>query len=121
MVGIERLPVRRYWGKADPQFGAHAFHPLMFHSLDVAAVLHESLRLRPELLDWFANTLNLPPDTTQRLLSWIACVRAWRGNRLPPRTAPSPRPKISIKSTGSARGEPEPRMRGDAPPMMVSL
>ena len=66
--------VNRHWGKADPQFGAHAFHPLMFHSLDVAAVVHESLRLRPELLDWFANALNLPQETAQRLLSWIACV-----------------------------------------------
>lgn len=66
--------VNRHWGKADPQFGAHAFHPLMFHSLDVAAVVHESLRLRPELLNWFANALNLSLDTAQRLLSWIACV-----------------------------------------------
>jgi hypothetical protein len=38
------------WGKADPQIGAEAFHPLAFHSLDVAAVAHETLRLRIELL-----------------------------------------------------------------------
>ena len=66
--------VNRYWGKADLQLGEHAFHPLMFHSLDVAAVVYETLRLRPELLDWFAKALSLPGDTAQRLLSWIACV-----------------------------------------------
>jgi CRISPR-associated endonuclease/helicase Cas3 len=64
----------RYWGKADLQLGEHAFHPLMFHSLDVAAVVYETLALRPELLDWFAKALSLPRDTAHRLLSWIACV-----------------------------------------------
>ena len=66
--------VVRYWGKADPQLGAHAFHPLMFHSLDVAAVMHETLKRRPELLTWFANALNATPEVTLRQLTWIACV-----------------------------------------------
>ena len=66
--------IRRYWGKANSELGELAFHPLVFHSLDVAAVMHETLKRRPELLAWFANALNTTPEIALRQLTWIACV-----------------------------------------------
>lgn len=48
----------RYWGKADPNYpGAQKWHPLAYHSLDVAACGQELLRQQPvwlENLSWLA-------------------------------------------------------------------
>ena len=51
--------VRCYWGKARPADGAPAFHPLAYHSLDVAAALAALLDLRPGWLAAVATASNL--------------------------------------------------------------
>jgi len=59
----------RYWGKANPQVSAPSdWHPLPFHSLDVAAVGRAYLQAKPQLLGFFADRLQLAPELT---LDWL--------------------------------------------------
>ncbi|MDZ5649992.1 CRISPR-associated helicase Cas3' [Nitrospirillum sp. BR 11828] len=59
-----------YWGKAQPRpDAAHAWHPLAYHSLDVAAVMGALLEVRPAWLTAMAARLGLPtPTCRQRLI-----------------------------------------------------
>lgn len=64
-----------YWAKARPADGiASAWHPLPYHSLDVAAVAGAMLRARPLLLDTGARLLSLPPDVTLRLVQGLVAL-----------------------------------------------
>lgn len=48
-----------YWGKADPNYpGEQKWHPLVYHSLDVAAVGFEYLSREKAISDWFCSELN---------------------------------------------------------------
>lgn len=66
--------LRRYWGKADTQFGDDAWHPLDFHSLDVAAVARRYLQDRPRLLACFAKWLNMSDARALALLCAIIAL-----------------------------------------------
>lgn len=59
----------RYWGKADPASpDPPGWHPLIWHSLDVAAVAEVLLRRRPALLRLLADALDMAPDAARRLM-----------------------------------------------------
>lgn len=59
-----------YWGKAGT---GDSFHPLPYHSLDVAAVASELLQRRPDILALFAGVLAVDrPATLQWITFWIA-------------------------------------------------
>ena len=48
-----------YWGKADPNYpGEQKWHPLVYHSLDVAAVGFEYLSQEKVISNWFCRELN---------------------------------------------------------------
>ncbi len=48
-----------YWGKADPNYpGEQKWHPLVYHSLDVAAVGFEYLNQEKVISDWFCSELS---------------------------------------------------------------
>jgi CRISPR-associated endonuclease/helicase Cas3 len=58
-----------YWGKADPRLpDSHNWHPLPYHSLDVAAMARTYLQAHPRLLRLFADRMHLAPDLT---LDWL--------------------------------------------------
>ncbi|WP_170182032.1 CRISPR-associated helicase Cas3' [Phreatobacter stygius] len=59
----------RYWGKARPVEGAAPWHPLAYHSLDVAAAMGALLDLRPRWLVAIAAASDLPqPEARRRLI-----------------------------------------------------
>ncbi|PKO59571.1 MAG: hypothetical protein CVU23_14045, partial [Betaproteobacteria bacterium HGW-Betaproteobacteria-17] len=64
----------KYWGKARPGGGTGAdYHPLPYHSLDVAAVGEAYLTAHPRFLGFFAEALGLSPASTLRWLTfWLA-------------------------------------------------
>ncbi|MFM7294925.1 MAG: CRISPR-associated endonuclease Cas3'', partial [Burkholderiales bacterium] len=58
-----------YWGKADPNYdGVQKWHPLAYHSLDVAAVGVEYLR-RSSLLNTMCRLLKC---SVEQALAWMA-------------------------------------------------
>ncbi|SFQ18248.1 hypothetical protein SAMN05216419_10961 [Nitrosomonas cryotolerans] len=58
MKSLEEL-VFKYWGKADQNYqGKQKWHPLVYHSLDVAAVGFEYLNQEKIISNWFCNELN---------------------------------------------------------------
>lgn len=62
--------VMRYWGKADPSYlGEPKWHPLAYHSLDVAAVGATYLKQSSSLLKSYCGLLNC---SEQAFLSWAA-------------------------------------------------
>ncbi len=63
-----------YWGKAKPVETGPDFHPLAFHSLDVAAVAWAYLDQTPRMLGWFAAAFGLAPDETKRVLSFLIAI-----------------------------------------------
>ena len=51
--------IMRYWGKADPNYpDGQKWHPLAYHSLDVAAVGIEYLNQEAVISDWFVEQLH---------------------------------------------------------------
>ncbi|GAB1407071.1 CRISPR-associated helicase/endonuclease Cas3 [Thermomonas brevis] len=66
--------LHRYWGKADPALGEHAWHPLVFHSLDVAAVAHRYLEARPRLLARMAAWFGLDPESALALICALVAL-----------------------------------------------
>lgn len=68
--------VARYWGKARPGSKAlHQWHPLAWHSLDVAACVQEILRGRPRLLECLVRALG-PGATPDGALSLAILLAA---------------------------------------------
>jgi CRISPR-associated endonuclease/helicase Cas3 len=62
----------RYWGKASPSEPGD-WHPLVFHSLDVAAVADRLLIVRPRLRRHLARLLRIEEDLLCRLIVVLAC------------------------------------------------
>lgn len=62
--------INRYWAKT----GDDGWHPVAYHSLDVAASMAELLRRRPGLLRLLATLLDADPDEVARLIVWMACL-----------------------------------------------
>lgn len=61
----------RYWGKAAPNHpGEPKWHPLVYHSLDVAAVGTEYLRRAPSVREWLMRELRI--DNEKALEHWMA-------------------------------------------------
>jgi CRISPR-associated endonuclease/helicase Cas3 len=65
--------LQQYWGKAS-EGEPEGWHPLVFHALDVAAVVHQLLRLRPRLTAHLAALLQLSTAAVEGLLVALA---AW--------------------------------------------
>ncbi|MHB1655768.1 MAG: CRISPR-associated helicase Cas3' [Burkholderiales bacterium] len=64
----------QYWGKADPNYpGEQKWHPLAYHSLDVAAVGATYLKRSPSL---FKSCCELLQCSEQAFLSWSAFLLA---------------------------------------------
>ena len=63
-----------YWGKAQPSKSArHRWHPLAFHSLDVAAAGEAILKVRPRLLTEIAHAAGIPEATCK---DWLLLLLA---------------------------------------------
>lgn len=64
----------QYWGKADPNYpGAPQWHPLVYHSLDVAACGQELLRQQPA---WMENLSRLTAIDARILEPWLIFLLA---------------------------------------------
>lgn len=63
-----------YWGKAQPRSDGPSWHPLIYHSLDVAAVGRALLEARPGLLRRIAELGMLPAEVCA---DWVALLLAW--------------------------------------------
>ena len=66
----------RFWGKAQPlrpECGP-GWHPLIFHSLDVAAVGEALLAKHRRMGDHLARLLDLEREETARLATWLLCL-----------------------------------------------
>jgi CRISPR-associated endonuclease/helicase Cas3 len=65
----------KYWGKADPKYeGEPKWHPLVYHSLDVAACTQAILMQRPAWSDTLQRLSGLPPE---KLNPWILFLSAF--------------------------------------------
>ena len=70
------MDIVRFWGKAqplDPDRGPQ-WHPLAYHSLDVAAVGEALLTSQPRLSDDFSAWLNVPREAVVPLLRYLLCL-----------------------------------------------
>ena len=70
------MDVVHFWGKAqplDPERGPR-WHPLVHHSLDVAAVGEALLTSQPRLGDTFSTLLGLPREAVVPLLRFLLCL-----------------------------------------------
>ncbi len=63
-----------YWGKADPNYpGELKWHPVAYHSLDVAAVGFEYLNQEADISDWFCDQLHCSrPAWMQWAAFWLS-------------------------------------------------
>jgi CRISPR-associated endonuclease/helicase Cas3 len=68
------VPLYAYWGKASPQGHGPIDHPLVFHSLDVAAVGRVYLKRQPRLLSRLARWLGLSDNNALELLTFCFSV-----------------------------------------------
>jgi len=59
-----------YWGKSSDA----GYHPLPYHSLDVAAVTATLLDVRPNLLSHLSNELQLSSQVTKQLVVFFAAL-----------------------------------------------
>lgn len=74
---LDRAKLRaclRYWGKAEPKGGPVAAHPLVFHSLDVAACASIYLERHPTLLAQFAVWFGLGIESARGVLIFLLAV-----------------------------------------------
>ena len=70
------MDIGRFWGKArplDPDRGPQ-WHPLAYHSLDVAAVGDALLRSHARLSERFARLLGLPREDSASLICYLLCL-----------------------------------------------
>src|SRR5262244_243592 len=64
--------IEGFWGKARPKPDAvQRWHPLVYHSLDIAAVGSALLALRPELVRRLARVLGWEPDLLTGLVPFL--------------------------------------------------
>lgn len=64
-----------YWGKADANYaGEPKWHPLVYHCLDVAAVVESWLLEHPAALRWLAAKLGQPEAQVLRLAAFLATL-----------------------------------------------
>ena len=70
------MDIGRFWGKARPLHldRGPQWHPLAYHSLDVAAVGDALLRSNPRLGESFARLLRLPLEDAASLICYLLCL-----------------------------------------------
>ena len=70
------MDIGHFWAKARPLDSDRGpqWHPLAYHSLDVAAVGDALLRSHPRLNESFARLLGLPPEDTASLIRYLLCL-----------------------------------------------
>lgn len=69
---LETSSLLAFWGKARPApSAAHAWHPLIYHCLDVAAVGEELLSQRPEIVEFVASRLGWSGAGFRRLFTFL--------------------------------------------------
>lgn len=67
--------IKNYWGKARPVEGSQTdWHPLAYHSLDVAAAMLALLERRPALLEAVSRHCGLERDETRQQLIMVAAL-----------------------------------------------
>lgn len=67
--------IDRYWGKAQPRSDdGPCWHPLAWHSLDVAAAMEAMLDIRPAWLTAVADCARLPRDEARKRLILVAAL-----------------------------------------------
>lgn len=67
--------ILQFWGKARPREGhASEYHPLPYHSLDVAAVGVVWLEQDPRLLGWLSGLLGLSREATRALIGFLLAL-----------------------------------------------
>lgn len=65
--------ISKYWGKASPNEASQAkWHPLVYHSLDVVAVLEAYLNSRPAIIDVLTKLTNLSIEEVRKRLKIVA-------------------------------------------------
>jgi CRISPR-associated endonuclease Cas3-HD len=75
MVGDLKHPLWQAWGKARPASGApNAWHPLIYHCLDVAAVGEVLVLQRADLLARFAACLGSSGEPMARLFAFLLAL-----------------------------------------------
>jgi CRISPR-associated endonuclease/helicase Cas3 len=88
--------VSGYWGKAGD---GQSWHPVAYHSLDVAACLAELFRRRPHLVSLMARMLKVPADEVIPLAVWLVALHDI--GKYSPRFQ-AKRPDIAAAITGQA-------------------
>ena len=70
------MDIGRFWGKARPLDANRGpqWHPLAYHSLDVAAVGEAVLRSHPGLNERFSRLLGLPREDSASLICYLLCL-----------------------------------------------
>lgn len=64
-----------YWGKAKKNSnGETIYHPLVFHSLDVAAVGYEFLQKNPFVLNWISRLAGMKPPEFHKYFSFMLAL-----------------------------------------------
>ncbi|ESQ74771.1 CRISPR-associated helicase/endonuclease Cas3 [Asticcacaulis sp. AC402] len=67
--------IKDFWGKARPtETSKTDWHPLAYHSLDVAAAMQALLQLRPQILNAISRSCGLGRDETLRQLVLVAAL-----------------------------------------------
>ena len=68
--------LKRFWGKAQPREPGRgpAWHPLVYHALDVAAVGEALLRRDKGLKEHISNLLGLKPADAAPVLCYLLCL-----------------------------------------------
>jgi CRISPR-associated endonuclease/helicase Cas3 len=76
-IGVRALEpyIRSYWGKARPgEVSSFAWHPLAYHSLDVAAAMSAMLKIRPAWLESVARLSGLSSSEARTRLLVVAAL-----------------------------------------------
>lgn len=71
-VQLNHAPILRYWGKADEKYvGPQTWHPLAYHSLDVAAVAESWWMAYPPLQRNFLAAFACETSPGKKLRAWV--------------------------------------------------
>lgn len=71
-VQLKHAPILRYWGKADEKYvGPQTWHPLAYHSLDVAAVAESWWMACPPLQRNFLAAFACETSQGEKLRAWV--------------------------------------------------
>ena len=101
--------IRPYWGKAQPAAVGPGWHPLAFHSLDVAAVMSAILEIRPAWADSISRQSGFSREETCKRLILVAALHdlgkfAENFQGKAPELFASLQPEADFRLTGNRRG-----------------